>query len=58
MKKLVALFLALVMILSLAACGGPQTDPTTAPTNPNPTDPTPAPTQPVDIATYSQSPYI
>jgi peptide/nickel transport system substrate-binding protein len=60
MKKLVALFLALVMILSLAACTGPVTDPTNAPTtgNPDPTDPTPAPTQPVDITTYSQAPYI
>ena len=61
MKKLVALFLALVMVLSLAACVGPTTDPTNPkPTtgNQDPTDPTVAPTQPVDITTYSQAPYI
>ena len=33
MKKLLALLLAAVMVLSLAACGGTNTDPTQAPTD-------------------------
>ena len=39
MKKLIALSLILVMLVSLAACGGPDTPSTTPSTNP-----TPAPT--------------
>ena len=43
MKKLLALLLAAVMVLSLAACGGTNTDPTEAPTD-GATEPTEAPT--------------
>ena len=50
MKKFLALLLALIMVLSLAACG-PTPDPTEPPTNPTdpskPTDPT-NPTNPTD----------
>ncbi len=42
MKKLLALLLAAVMVLSLAACGGTNTDPTQAPTD-GATEPTEAP---------------
>ena len=38
MKKLFALLLALVMVLSLAACGGGRTEPTAAPTEAAKTD--------------------
>ena len=44
MKKLLALLLALVMVLSLAACGGDEPDPTTKPTDAPTTAPTQAPT--------------
>lgn len=61
MKKLIALLLALAMVLSLAACGGNQTeDPTEAPVTvtENPETPTDAPaTEPV-AAGYSEAPYI
>ncbi len=59
MKKLVALLLALVMVLSLVACGGNQggTPSTEAPTDPVAETPTNAPaTEPV--AGYSEAPYI
>ena len=51
MKKLIALLLVFVILLSLAACGSNSNDPTVAPTDaptePAPTDPTdPAPTDP------------
>lgn len=60
MKKLLALLLALVMVLSLAACGGtqettPTTDPLANETTPAPTNTTaPEPTAP----TYSEAPSI
>ena len=40
MKKIIAMLLALVMVLSLAACGGSSTEPTNAPVaeNPAPTE--------------------
>lgn len=51
MKKMMSLLLALVLVLSLAACGGnnepttePTTTPTTAPTTEATTEPTTAPT--------------
>lgn len=51
MKKLLALLLAAVMVLSLAACGGTNTDPTQAPTD-GATEPTEAPTEtPTDAPT-------
>ena len=51
MKKLLALLLAAVMVLSLAACGGTNTDPTEAPTD-GATEPTEAPTEtPTDAPT-------
>lgn len=51
MKKLLALLLAAVMVLSLAACGGTNTDPTPAPTD-GATEPTEAPTEtPTDTPT-------
>ena len=59
MKKLLALLLTLVMVLSLVACGAsepttgkkdPTTKPTTAPTN-KPTDPTTVPTEPATAPT-------
>ncbi len=61
MKKFVALLLALVMVLSLAACGGNQSGTaTTEATTETPTDapenPTDAPTEPV--VGYSEAPYI
>ena len=61
--RILALVLAFVMCVGvMAACAKPPvTNPTDPkPTDPKPTDPepTPVPTQPVDIAEYSQSPYI
>ena len=60
MKKFFALLLALAMVLSLAACGGGNTTPTTEATNAptsgatTPTEGTEAPTEPVvDNATYT-----
>ena len=48
MKKIMSLLLAVVLVLSLAACGGekpePTTEPTTAPTTAPTTEPTTAPT--------------
>jgi len=48
MKKILSLLLALVLVLSLAACGGekpePTTEPTEAPTSAPTTEPTQAPT--------------
>ena len=63
MKKLIALLLAAVMVLSLAACAGaPTQDPTDPPvdTTPvdTPTDPSTEPTVPVDIVTFTEAPYI
>ena len=61
MKKLIALLLAFVMLLSLVACGGNSNDPTVAPTDaptgpastdptdPAPSDPDPADPAPVDV---------
>ena len=64
--KWISLLLVVVMCASvLAGCKPPvTTDPTTpapttpAPTDPAPTDPTTVPTQPVEIAKFTQSPYI
>ncbi len=61
MKKLFALLLAVIMVLSLAACAGaPQTDDTTAPTT-EATEATETPTteatEPV-AAGYTEAPYI
>ncbi len=63
MKKFLALLLALIMVMSLAACGGPVEDPTEEPTNAptnaptsgnEPTEePTDAPTEPVVEGTYT-----
>ena len=66
MKKFLALLLALIMVMSLAACGGepdptteptnaPTNEPTTAPTSGNEptTEPTAAPTEPVVEGTYT-----
>ena len=57
MKKLIALLLAFVMLLSLVACGGNSNDPTVAPTDAptgpastDPTDPAPSDPDPVDPA--------
>ena len=54
-KKLLALLLAAVMVLSLAACGAPAADPTEAPAAPTeaPAAPTEAPasTDPLDMIT-------
>ena len=62
MKKLIALLLAAVMVLSLAACTGNQAeDPTDPPATGDPTvpaDPQPTETIPVDVTTYSEAPYI
>ena len=58
MKKLIALLLALVMVLSLAACGGPANQPTdpkptdAKPTDANPTDPKPTEAQNELAGTY------
>lgn len=49
MKRLLALLLALVMVLSLAACGG-ETEPTTEPTNAPTSEPTQAPTTEPTVA--------
>ena len=38
MKKAISLLLALVMVMSLAACGGGRTEPTAAPTEAAKTD--------------------
>ncbi len=46
MKKLLALLLALVMVLGLAACGGPAPKPTEPPTTPPTAPPTAPPTTP------------
>ena len=45
MKKFISMMLAIVMVLSLAACGGGETTPTTVPTEPTvpPTTTEPAP---------------
>ena len=56
MKKLIALLLALVMVLSLAACGGsdePATTEASAPTD----DPTEDSTE-AAAAGYTEAPYI
>ena len=56
MKKLIALLLALVMVLSLAACGG--SDEPAATEAPAPTDaPTEEPTE-APAAGYTEAPYI
>lgn len=47
MKRFFALLLALVLMLSFAACKAPNTDPTT-PTDPKPTDPTPTEPKPTE----------
>ena len=58
MKKFIALILAAVLMLSLAACGTPQTPATTVPTTPGgPTDPKPTETLP-PITGYTEAPYI
>ena len=58
MKKFIAMLLAVIMVLSLVACGTPAptepapTDP--APTDPAPTDPAPTdPTDPVVVNPYA-----
>ena len=60
MKKFLALLLALIMVMSLAACGGdeptPTTEPTAAPTTAPTTgndEPTTEPTEPAVEATYT-----
>lgn len=60
MKKFLALLLALIMVMSLAACGGttePTKEPTNAPTQGNnPTNaPTDAPTEPTEPTTYTMN---
>ena len=49
MKKLIALLLALVMVMSLTACGGGRTEPTAAPTEAAKTD-APAATEAAPVA--------
>lgn len=44
MKKILSLLLAMVLVLSLAACGGDKPEPTTEPTAAPTTEPTTAPT--------------
>ena len=52
MKKLLSLLLAAVMLLTLAACGGPAEEPTTVPTTTPTTAPATAPTtEPVTVPT-------
>ena len=60
MKKLIALLLALVMVLSLVACGGTQNDvpATDAPATETPETPTDAPATEPPAAGYSEAPYI
>ena len=56
MKKLIAMLLALVMVLSLAACGGNEPAPTEAPVNENPTE---APVIETEApAAFVEAPYI
>ena len=56
MKKLIALLLALVMVLSLAACGGNEPAPTEAPVVENPTE---APVVETEApAAFVEAPYI
>ena len=66
MKKFLALLLALIMVMSLAACGNqpdpteppttpPTTPPTEKPTEAPTTPPTDAPTEPAVEATYTQN---
>ena len=61
MRKLFALLLACVMVLSLVACGTPA-EPTTAPTTAPTAAPTQAPTEPPvvysDIASCTPMTYI
>ena len=56
MKKFIALLMAVMMILTLAACGSekPAEQPTEAPTQ----APTEAPTQPVDDGVMSHEEYM
>ena len=56
MKKFLALLLALVMVVSLAACGGPTNEPTDAPTNAPTEKPTEAPTTPPTDAPTEPAP--
>jgi peptide/nickel transport system substrate-binding protein len=60
MKKLIALLLALVMVLSLVACGGTQEEtPTTdAPATETPETPTDAPATEPPAVGYSEAPSI
>ncbi len=53
MKKFIAMLLAMVMVLSMAACTGNEPDPTSAPTTPPTTPPTTEP-----VAAYSEAPSI
>ena len=59
MKKLIALLLAAVMVLSLAACGQPA-QPTTATETPTtqPAETQPAETTEPAAAGYTEAPYI
>ena len=60
MKKFIALLMAVMMILTLAACGSekPAEQPTEAPTQAPTQAPTEAPTQPVDDGVMSHEEYM